>query len=71
LLYLIERKPGFAFPYGYYVLGAVSSTDSGSQRGPKFTKEKDLIALLVFIVPPIFSLFLFEEIIRKNKNNNV
>ena len=35
------------------------------------TKEKDLIALLVFIVSPIFSLFLFEEIIRKNKNNHV
>jgi len=56
---------------GVYVLGAVSSTDSGSRRRPKLVPKKKIIALLVFIVSPIFSLFLFEEIIRKNKNNHV
>src|SRR5271163_4211171 len=34
------------------------------------TKEKDH-CIACFYVSPIFSLFLFEEIIRKNKNNHV
>ena len=35
------------------------------------TKEKELICIACFYRSTIFSLFLFEEIIRKNKNNHV
>jgi len=34
-VYLMERKPGFAFPEEYLCIGAISSTDSYSWRWPK------------------------------------